>query len=129
MRKVSATLNIMLDHITLHVRDVAIAKNFYANALKPLNYEIISDFGDFFGMGVDGKPDLWIDASEQIVPTHVAFRCSRSQVDSFYQASLAAGGKDNGPPGIREIYHPNYYGAFVTDPDGNNIEAVCHDKG
>ena len=80
------------------------------------------------GYGVNGKPDFWIGQAESAAnATHVAFKAgSREQVRKFYDAAIAAGG-DNGPPGIREMYHPNYYGAFVLDPDGYNIEAVCHD--
>ena len=78
---------------------------------------------------VEGKPDLWLRAGHKTTPIiHIAFRTqSRALVDAFYAAAIAAGGKDNGAPGIREIYHPNYYGAFVLDPDGHNIEAVCHE--
>lgn len=81
------------------------------------------------GLAIDGKPDFWLRAGVKTTPAvHVAFRAqSRALVDQFYKAAIAAGGKDNGAPGIREIYHPTYYGAFVLDPDGHNIEAVCHD--
>jgi len=80
------------------------------------------------GFGADGKPDFWIQGGKQTVPRiHVAFRSdNRAKVRAFHAAALTAGGKDNGPPGIREIYHPNYYGAFVIDLDGHNIEVVCH---
>jgi catechol 2,3-dioxygenase-like lactoylglutathione lyase family enzyme len=77
---------------------------------------------------VEGKPDFWIREAEPVrPPVHVAFASpDRETVDAFYEAAMAAGGRDNGPPGLRPDYHPNYYGAFVFDPDGNNIEAVCH---
>lgn len=129
----------MLDHITLVVTDVARAKAFYTAALAPLGYEVIMEltrdkipalpFEHSLGMGVAGKPDLWIRPAldGQVVPTHIAFRAeSREAVDAFHAAALAAGGTDHGAPGLREMYHPNYYGAFVLDPDGYNIEAVIH---
>jgi catechol 2,3-dioxygenase-like lactoylglutathione lyase family enzyme len=78
-------------------------------------------------MGAGGKPDFWISKGDPKTPVHVAFSCpDRATVDAFYEAAIAAGGRDNGAPGLRPHYHPNYYGAFVYDPDGNNIEAVCH---
>ena len=84
--------------------------------------------GNTVGFGKNNKAPFWFGpSSEPAMRVHIAFAAeSRAQVDEFYKAAIAAGGKDNGPPGIREIYHPNYYGAFVMDPDGNNIEAVCH---
>jgi catechol 2,3-dioxygenase-like lactoylglutathione lyase family enzyme len=117
----------MLDHITLRVRDGAASKAFYAAALKPLGYGIVMEFGGSYGMGVGGKPDFWITPDPEARPQHVAFRAtSREMVDAFYAAAMAAGGRDNGPPGLRLDYHPNYYGAFVLDPSGHNVEAVCH---
>jgi len=118
----------MLDHIGFDVSDVKKAKEFYLAALKPLGYELFMEWEKWVGLGVNGKPDIWLRDGEKISPIlHLAFAApNRAAVDQFYAAALAAGGKDNGPPGIREIYHPNYYGAFVLDPDGNNIEAVCH---
>jgi predicted lactoylglutathione lyase len=78
------------------------------------------------GFGADGKPDFWISPSPTN-PVHVAIlAAARASVDAFYNAAIAAGGRDNGAPGLRPEYHPNYYGAFVSDPDGHNVEAVCH---
>jgi catechol 2,3-dioxygenase-like lactoylglutathione lyase family enzyme len=118
----------MLDHITLQVSEYRKSKQFYALALKPLGYELIMEFGEIGGFGKDGKPDFWIaQGSATKPPLHVAFASTdRSTVDAFHRAALAAGAKDNGAPGLRPHYHSNYYGAFVLDPDGNNIEAVCH---
>ncbi|APR80600.1 Lactoylglutathione lyase [Minicystis rosea] len=122
----------ILDHITLHVSDYARSKAFYEQALAPLGIVVVMDFGKFCGFGRDGKPDFWIgekpgEKPTPVSPTHVAFSAgSRADVEAFHKAALAAGGKDNGAPGIREQYHPNYYGAFVIDPDGHNIESVIH---
>jgi catechol 2,3-dioxygenase-like lactoylglutathione lyase family enzyme len=118
----------MLDHITLHVSEYRKSKQFYALALKPLGYELIMEFGEGGGFGKDGKPDFWIaQGSATKPPLHVAFASAdRSTVDAFHRAALVAGARDNGAPGLRSHYHANYYGAFVLDPDGNNIEAVCH---
>ncbi len=119
----------MLDHIGLDVSDYQKSKKFYEAALKPLDYNIIMEFEKWGGFGVGHKPDFWIGQGESTKssPIHIAFRCeTRETVDSFYQAALEAGGTDNGAPGPRPQYHPNYYGAFIIDPDGNNIEAVCH---
>ena len=128
-----------LDHITLTVSDYARAKAFYEKALAPLGIKPLMDFGQACGFGHE-KPDFWIGAGpssfqnpEQlrvITPTHVAFAAAnRAEVDAFYQAALAAGGKDYGAPGVRAHYHPGYYGAFVLDPDGHNIEVVNHNRG
>ena len=118
----------MIDHISLHVTDIAKAKAFYAAALAPLGYTILMDFGHAVGLGVAPKPDFWLaGGGPGRPPAHIAFRAdNRAMVDAFYKAALAAGGRDNGVPGVRPQYHPNYYGGFVLDPDGNNIEAVCH---
>ncbi len=117
----------MLDHIGIFVSNAERSKAFYQAALAPLGIELLMSFGDNHGFGSGGKPYFWIGQRERVAPTHVAFAASnRGLVDAFYKAALAAGGKDNGGPGLREIYHPNYYGAFVLDPDGHNIEAVCH---
>jgi catechol 2,3-dioxygenase-like lactoylglutathione lyase family enzyme len=117
----------MIDHISLRVRDLAAAKEFYKKALAPLRYEVIMEFPDAIGMGADGKPDLWITPGGiEGATTHLAFRSrDNATVDAFHDAALKAGGSDNGPPGPRE-YHADYYGAFIHDPDGNNIEVVCH---
>ena len=125
----------MLDHIGFAVADFARARAFYVAALKPLGLSLVMEVtaeetgGDAgAGFGVAVKPFLWIGTGAKPKGgTHVAFAAeTRAEVDSFYQAALAAGGTDNGAPGLRPHYHPNYYGAFVLDPDGNNVEAVCH---
>ncbi len=118
----------MIDHTGIAVSNMRRSKAFYAAALAPLGYSILMEFEQFAGFGVAPKPDFWIgEGAPNVPPIHVAFRAdSRAQVDAFYKAAIAAGGRDNGAPGLREHYHPNYYGAFVLDPDGHNIEAVCH---
>jgi catechol 2,3-dioxygenase-like lactoylglutathione lyase family enzyme len=125
----------MLDHIGLTVADMERARAFYQSALKPLGVDIVMEVtadetgGDAHaGFGEDGQPFFWIGTgAKPMGGTHVAFAAgTRAKVDAFYRAALAAGGRDNGPPGLRPHYHRNYYGAFVLDPDGNNIEAVCH---
>jgi len=118
----------MIDHTGVHVSDVAESKAFYRSALAPLGYAVIVEFAGDVGFGVPPKPDFWIGQTEDdVLPTHIAFRAdNRQQVDAFHKAALAAGGRDNGEPGLRPDYHANYYGAFVLDPDGHNIEAVCH---
>jgi len=119
----------MIDHVTADVSDIGQAKAFYEQALKPLGYSLQADFEGMaagFGSG-EGVPDFWISSSSERGATHVAFTASdRAAVDAFYEAAVAAGGKDNGAPGVRDHYHENYYAAFVHDADGNNIEAVCH---
>lgn len=118
----------MLDHIGITVPDYAKSKRFYESALAPLGYGVIMEFdGAVAGLGAAGKPDFWIAQGEAGTRIHVAFASpDRATVDAFYDAALAAGGTDNGAPGLRPHYHANYYGAFVFDPDGNNVEAVCH---
>jgi len=118
----------VIDHIGLNVADYARSKAFFLAALEPLGYGIVMDFEPHgIGFGPDQKPIFWIVRREPLGAAHVAFTAPvRATVDAFYEAALAAGGTDNGPPGIREHYHPTYYGAFVHDPDGHNIEAVCH---
>jgi catechol 2,3-dioxygenase-like lactoylglutathione lyase family enzyme len=118
----------MIDHTGLAVADVALSKAFYRAALAPLGYQLLMEWEQFAGFGVAPKPDFWIGQdTPNKPPIHVAFRAeTREQVDAFYKAALAAGGRDNGAPGPRPHYHANYYGAFVLDPDGHNIEAVCH---
>jgi len=126
-----------LDHIGINVSDFERAKAFYTSALAPLGITLIMEFGKAAGFGRDGKPELWIgegktsfQSPEQIrliTPVHVCVKAkSRGDVDAFHRAAVAAGGKDFGPPGLRPEYHPGYYGAFVLDPDGHNIEAVNH---
>jgi catechol 2,3-dioxygenase-like lactoylglutathione lyase family enzyme len=117
----------MLDHIGLKVQNYHRSKQFYAQTLKTLGYELVMEFGDTGGFGKDGKPDFWIaEGAATKPPLHIAFASAdRATVDAFHRAALAAGGKDNGAPGLRPDYHPSYYAAFVLDLDGNNIEAVC----
>ena len=127
----------MIDHIGIPVSDYARAKAFYGKALAPLGYVIVVEVQQHendapaAGFGADCKPDFWIGGEGALnKPVHIAIAAkTRAMVDAFYRAGLAAGGKDNGPPGLRPHYHPNYYGAFVLDPDGHNIEAVCHSAG
>ncbi len=118
----------MIDHTGVGVTDVAKSKAFYRAALAPLGYAVIMEWEQHAGFGVPPKPDFWIgEGMPNTPPIHVAFRAEdRRQVDLFYAAALAAGGRANGAPGPRPHYHANYYGAFVLDPDGHNIEAVCH---
>ena len=118
----------MIDHTGVTVSDAAKSKAFYRAALAPLGYTVLMEFGEAAGFGVAPKPDFWIGEGKVAgSPGHVAFRAeTRAVVDGFYRAAMAAGGRDNGPPGLRPHYHANYYGAFVLDPDGHNIEAVCH---
>jgi len=120
----------MFDHVGLNVKDYAASRAFYEQALEPLGYSIAMDFAQWkaCGFGTDEKPIFWVAEREPFgTGTHVAFGAGdRATVDAFHAAALAAGGTDNGAPGIREGYHPAYYGAFVLDPDGNNVEAVCH---
>ncbi|KAK0331970.1 hypothetical protein LTR94_026773 [Friedmanniomyces endolithicus] len=125
----------MLDHIGLAVSDIVRSRAFYEHALKPLGYRILSTIpahengsGGTAGLfGVD-EPDFVIAHNERPGQgNHIAFRCAtRSEVEAFHAGALKAGGRDIGPPGLRPRYHPNYYAAFVFDPDGFNVEAVCH---
>jgi catechol 2,3-dioxygenase-like lactoylglutathione lyase family enzyme len=125
----------MLDHTGIAVNDLNKSNAFYVNALGPLSISLVMEVtaeqtgdGAHAGFGKDGKPFFWIGSGGRPSgPAHFAFTAkSRDEVVAFHRAALAAGGKDNGPPGLRPHYHANYYGAFVVDPDGNNIEAVCH---
>jgi catechol 2,3-dioxygenase-like lactoylglutathione lyase family enzyme len=122
----------MIDHIGLSVSDYQRSKAFYREALAPLGYTLVmevTEAGAYAGFGEAGKPDFWIGRGRATAPrVHVALRASdRATVRAFYEAALAAGAADNGPPGLRPEYHPSYYGAFVLDPDGHNLEAVCHE--
>ncbi len=127
----------MIDHIGFPVSDYAKAKAFYLKALAPLGYGLIMEVqqnendAPAAGFGKDGKPDFWIGGEGGLAKAvHIAIVADdRATVDAFYAAAIAAGAKDNGAPGIRAHYHPNYYGAFVFDPEGHNIEAVCHKPG
>ncbi len=118
----------MFDHLGMGVTDMEASTAFYVAALAPIDVKVVADFGDAVGLGIGTKPWLWLSkASTKPMPLHIAFTATkRSQVDEFYERAIAAGGKDNGAPGIRAHYHPNYYGAFVFGPDGHNIEVVCH---
>jgi catechol 2,3-dioxygenase-like lactoylglutathione lyase family enzyme len=115
----------VLDHVGVPVSDFERTKRFYARALSPLGYELIMEpSSSAAGFGKRGKPDFWIAQGETGQAFHIAFTA-----DAFYEAAISAGGRDNGGPGLRPQYHASYYGAFVLDPDGNNIEAVCHKPG
>jgi len=124
----------MIDHIGFPVADYARSKAFYTQVLAPLGFSLIMEVrqdrngSPAAGFGADGKPDFWIGGEGGLNrPMHVAITArTRAAVDAFYRAALAAGGRDNGAPGLRPQYHANYYGAFVLDPDGHNVEAVCH---
>ena len=119
----------MLDHVGFGVSDYERSKAFYVKALAPLGIELIKEpSGRAAGLGRDGKPFFWLEATRPpATEVHVAFTCeSQDLVHAFHEAAIAAGGTDNGAPGPRPIYHEHYYGAYVLDPDGNNIEAVCH---
>ena len=117
----------MIDHTSLSVSDVKKSEAFYLAALRPLGYSVLMSFEGVRGLGVAPKPDFWLGQGQPTPPRHVAFRApDRAAVDAFHAAAVAAGGRDNGPPGPRPHYHQHYYGAFVLDPDGYNIEAVCH---
>ncbi len=118
----------MIDHLILNVADVAVSRRFYEPALATLGYQIVMAYSEGVGFGQAGKPDFWIARREPVhAGVHVAFRAERrALVVQFHQAALKAGGTDNGAPGLRPHYHKDYFGAFVLDPDGNNVEAVCH---
>src|SRR5271168_2297987 len=124
----------MLDHVTFGVSDIRRSQAFYDQTLRPLGIERLHVEDDCAGYGANDKAFFWIGL-KGVAPTgaqpsgHVAFTApDRETVDRFYEAALAAGGRDNGAPGLRPHYHENYYGAFVLDPDSHNIEAVCHRK-
>ena len=125
----------MLDHVGFAVSDFSRAKAFYDAALRPLGLSLVVEVtaeetgaDAHAGFGAAGKPFFWIGTGDRPKGgTHVAFAAAtRAEVDAFYRAALEAGGRDNGPPGPRPHYHPDYYAAFVLDPDGDNVEAVCH---
>jgi len=126
----------MLDHIGFAVSNFQNSKKFYATALEPLGVGLVMEVtaeqtggSAHAGFGENGKPYFWIGDGEGTLRgrMHIAFAArTRAQVDAFHRAAMAAGGRDNGRPGLRPHYHAHYYGAFVLDPDGHNIEAVCH---
>lgn len=133
----------MLDHVSLRVADCDRSKAFYQEVLAPLGYKLVMESDSGAGFSRELIPDFWIKRGQPIgigapaeplelhacggPSVHVAFASAdRSTVDAFYRAAMAAGARDNGAPGLRPDYHPSYYGAFVLDPDGYNIEAVCH---
>jgi len=125
----------MIDHTGVDVSDPEKSRRFYEQALAPLGYRVLMEVPTavtggavVLGFGVPPKPDFWLhQGSPQTPRVHVAFRADdRAAVEAFYQAAIAAGGTDNGPPGPRPHYHEHYYGAFVLDPDGHNVEACCH---
>jgi catechol 2,3-dioxygenase-like lactoylglutathione lyase family enzyme len=119
----------VIDHIVVNVKDLAASRRFYDQALAPLGYRLIKEFPGGIGYGLGARADFWMMQREpRSTEVHVAFHCgTRSLVDAFHAAAVRAGGRDNGAPGVRAHYHAAYYGAFVLDPDGNNIEAVCQE--
>ncbi len=118
----------MFDHVGFRVRNLEASRKFYLSALAPLGFGVAMEGNFGVGLGRGGKPELWLSQGDlPASPLHIAFAAAnRGEVDAFYAAAIGAGGKDNGPPGLRPHYHPNYYGAFAIDPNGHNIEAVCH---
>lgn len=128
----------MLDHIGVGASDLAASRRFYDAALAALGMGVVMEVtaemsGSYHGLGYGqaAKPVFWVSSGgARGSGVHIAFTAStRAQVDAFHEAGLRAGGRDNGPPGLRPHYHPNYYGAFLLDPDGINVEAVCHMPG
>ena len=120
----------MFDHVGLNVKDYPASRAFYEAALAPLGYKVVMAFDEHnaVGLGTADKPEFWVAQREPYgTGTHVSFAAGdHATVHAFYDAAIAAGGTDNGPPGPRPHYTPTYYAAFVHDPDGNNVEAVCH---
>jgi catechol 2,3-dioxygenase-like lactoylglutathione lyase family enzyme len=119
----------MLDHVTIGVSDFERSKRFYDQALHPLDIvRLYAEGENFAGYGIHPKAFFWIGSRDTPQSgAHIAFAArDHATVERFYEAAIKAGGRDNGRPGIREHYHPDYFGAFVFDPDGHNIEAVCH---
>lgn len=121
----------MFDHVVFGVSDYATSRAFYLKALEPLGVSIVAENDLGLELSSDGKTSLCMfPTEEKPAHLHLAFRANnRQQVDDFYRGALEAGGKDNGAPGLRPEYHANYYAAFVVDPDGHNIELVCHEPG
>jgi len=135
----------MLDHVSIRVTDYERSKKFYQAALAPLGYTLAMERSEGAGFRSRHVPDFWVkqgkpvSAAGHVEPhelagcggaaVHVAFAAEdRAAVAAFHRGAIAAGGRDNGAPGLRPEYHANYYGAFVLDPDGYNVEAVCHDQ-
>lgn len=128
----------MLDHLCITIKNLEVSKSFYTTVLEPLGYGVVAEYGKSVGFGKDGKPSFWIgedkpgaywndDHAAGSAPIHIAFVATdREQVNTFHRVGVAAGATDYGEPGLRPLYHDNYYGSFLIDPDGNNIEAVCH---
>ncbi len=128
----------MIDHMSTYATDFDKTRAFYASAFEPLGFSVQMEFVAEWNVewptqrmcafGPEGKPAFWIiESKEAFTPRHTAFEAqNRAAVDAFYQKGLESGGTDNGGPGLREHYHKDYYGAFLIDPDGNNVEAVCH---
>lgn len=118
----------MFDHVGIGVSDYEASKAFFLTALAPLGVALVMEGPYGLGIGSKGKPSLWMTKMVgKPSHLHIAFTAeTREQVDAFYRAALEAGGRDNGAPGLRPIYHPDYYGAFIIGPDGHNVEAVCH---
>lgn len=119
----------MIDHVGISVSSYERSKRFYAAILASIGYQLIEETHGHAGFGRDRKPDFWItQIGDPPTPVHIAFGATnRSDVERFHAAAIAQGARDNGGPGLRSIYHPNYFGAFVLDLDGHNIEVVCHD--
>jgi catechol 2,3-dioxygenase-like lactoylglutathione lyase family enzyme len=130
----------MIDHLGIVVADYDKSLDFYLRALGPLGYSMVMELTrerepklpspKLAGLGAGGKPDFWLSSGAPTSRTHLAFEApNRAAVDAFYKAAVAAGGQPNGEPGLRPHYHPDYYGAFVIDVNGHNLEAVCHKPG
>lgn len=118
----------MIDHVGISVTSYTASCAFYSKALAPLGYKLVKEEQGWAGFGTGDNADFWLTESQPSTgPMHIAFYAgSRSEVNAFYEAAMSAGGADNGPPGVRDLYHPHYYGGFIHDPDGHNVEAVCH---
>jgi len=118
----------LIDHIGIDVADYARSRAFYLHAMPAIGWELVEEIRGWAAFGPPAKPVFWLRQS--VLPTqpiHIAFLApERAAVDAWHAAALEAGATDNGAPGLRQVYHPNYYGAFVLDPDGHNLEAVCH---
>jgi catechol 2,3-dioxygenase-like lactoylglutathione lyase family enzyme len=119
----------MIDHATFRVGDLSRSRRFFVEALAPLGYRVVAEYPQGIGLGAGARADFWVIlGAPGTTGVHVAFAAeTRAAVDAFHAAALKAGGVNNGAPGVRARYHPEYYGAFVLDPEGNNVEAVCHE--